>query len=111
MSEVQVIALPVCEFSLRDDDAWPGQTGVVVAYAVRHPGGVFLFDTGIGQGNADFDAYYKVRARALPDVLAEAGVDEPEITAIANCHLHADHSGQNLLFAGIPIYVQPAEWA
>ena len=32
-------------------------------------------------------------------------------TAIANCHLHADHSGQNGRFPGVPIYVQPAEWA
>jgi len=111
MTEVRVIALPMGEFTFRDDDPWPGQTGVVVAYAVRHPGGVFLFDTGIGLGNAEFDAYYMVRARALPEVLEQAGVDQGEITAIANCHLHADHSGQNLRFPGIPIYVQPAEWA
>ena len=111
MSKLKVIALPMGEFTFRDDDPWPGQTGVVVAYAVRHPGGVFLFDTGIGQGNKEFDDYYMVRGRALPEVLAQAGVDEAEITAIANCHLHADHSGQNLRFPGVPIYVQPAEWA
>ena len=98
------------EFTFRPEDPWPGQTGVVVAYAVRHPNGVFLFDTGIGQGNAEFDEHYMVRARALPDVLAEARVVEAEITAVANCHLHADHAGQNLRFPGIPIYVQPAEW-
>ena len=73
--------------------------------------GVFLFDTGFGFGNAELDDYYKVRARPLPEVLAAAGVDRAEITAIANCHLHADHSGQNLLLPGLPIYVQPAEWA
>jgi len=111
MDEVHVIALPMGEFTFRPDDPWPGQTGVVVAYAIRHANGVFLFDTGIGLGNAEFDAYYMVRARALPDVLARAGLDEREITAIANCHLHADHAGQNLRFPGVPIYVQPAEWA
>ena len=109
--KLDVIALPMGEFTFRDDDPWPGQTGVVVAYAVRHPGGVFLFDTGIGLGNDEFDAYYMVRARALPDVLDAAGIDMAEITAIANCHLHADHSGQNLRFPGVPIYIQPAEWA
>jgi N-acyl homoserine lactone hydrolase len=98
------------EFTFPDAGEYAGETGVVVAYAVRHPGGVFLFDTGFGFGNAELDSYYKVRARALPDVLTEAGIDQAEITAIANCHLHADHSGQNLLFPGIPIYVQPAEW-
>jgi N-acyl homoserine lactone hydrolase len=106
-----VIALPMGEFTFRDDDPWPGQTGVVVAYAVRHAGGVFLFDTGFGLGNDELDAYYKVRARALPDVLAGAGIEIAEITAVANCHLHADHSGQNLRFPGVPIHVQPAEWA
>jgi len=111
MTEVRVIALPMGEFTFRDDEPWPGQTGVVVAYAVRHTRGVFLFDTGIGLGNAEFDASYKVRARDLPDVLEAAGIAPAEITAIANCHLHADHAGQNLLFPGIPIYVQPAEWA
>jgi glyoxylase-like metal-dependent hydrolase (beta-lactamase superfamily II) len=107
---LDVIALPMGEFTFRDDDPWPGQTGVVVAYAVRHPGGVFLFDTGIGLGNEEFDTYYMVRARPLPEVLDAAGIDLPEITAIANCHLHADHSGQNLRFPGVPIYIQPAEW-
>jgi N-acyl homoserine lactone hydrolase len=108
---LDVIALPMGEFTFRDDDPWPGQTGFVVAYAVRHPGGLFLFDTGIGLGNDEFDTYYMVRARALPEVLDAAGIDMAEVTAIANCHLHADHSGQNLRFPGVPIYVQPAEWA
>ena len=111
MSGLQVVALPMGEFTFAPDEPYAGQTGVVVAYAVRHAGGVFLFDTGFGFGNEELDTYYKVRARALPDVLADADVDEQEITAIANCHLHADHSGQNLRFPGVPIYVQPAEWA
>jgi glyoxylase-like metal-dependent hydrolase (beta-lactamase superfamily II) len=107
----QVIALPMGEFTFPGSEEYAGQAGVVVAYAVRHPGGVFLFDTGFGFGNAELDDYYKVHARAVPDVLAEAGIDPAEITAIANCHLHADHSGQNSVFPGVPIYVQPAEWA
>ena len=111
VNDLEVIALPMGEFTFPAEEEHAGQTGVVVAYAIRHPSGVFLFDTGFGFGNAGLDSYYKVRARALPDVLAEAGLDMAEITALANCHLHADHSGQNLLFAGIPIYVQPAEWA
>jgi len=107
----QVIALPMGEFTFSDEDPWPGQTGVVVAYAIRHQGGTFLFDTGFGLGNDELDRQYDVRARVLREVLAEAGVELGEITAVANCHLHADHSGQNSLFRGVPIYVQPAEWA
>ena len=111
MSDLHVFALPMGEFTFAPDEEYAGQTGVVVAYAIRHPQGVFLFDTGFGFGNQELDDHYKVRARALPDALAEAGISEAEITAIANCHLHADHSGQNLRFPAIPIYVQPAEWA
>jgi glyoxylase-like metal-dependent hydrolase (beta-lactamase superfamily II) len=105
-----VVALPMGEFTFAEEEPYAGQTGVVIAYAIRHPGGVFLFDTGFGFGNAELDAYYQVRARALPEVLADAGIDIAEVTAVANCHLHADHAGQNGLFTGVPIYVQPAEW-
>jgi len=102
----------------RDDERWPGQTVVVVAYAVRHPGGVFLFDTGFREAAPDDDPElrafyerYRLRTRPLPEVLAAAGIDLAEVTAVANSHLHFDHSGQNALFPGIPIYVQPAELA
>jgi glyoxylase-like metal-dependent hydrolase (beta-lactamase superfamily II) len=33
------------------------------------------------------------------------------VTGAANCHLHFDHSGQNVRLPGIPIFVQRAEWA
>lgn len=110
-SEIHVVALPMGEFTFAEGEEYAGQTGVVVAYAIRHARGVFLFDTGFGFGNAWLDDYYKVRARAVPDALAEAGVDPAEITAVANCHMHADHAGQNALFPDVPIYVQPSEWA
>ena len=110
MNEPQVIALPTGEFTFPADNEYAGQTGVVVAYAIRHETGTFLFDTGFGRSN-EVAVYYKVRARQLPEVMAQAGVDPAEITAIANCHLHIDHSGQNGRFPGVPIYVQPVEWA
>ena len=72
--------------------------------------GVLLFDTGFGFGNDELDAYYSIKARRVPDVLAEAGIAMDDVTAVVNCHLHVDHAGQNGLFPGIPIYVQPAEW-
>jgi N-acyl homoserine lactone hydrolase len=106
-----VRALPMGEFTFAPEEEYAGQTGVVVAYAIRHPGGVFLFDTGFGFGNQELDDYYQVRARDVLRELRAGGIDPGEITAVANCHLHADHSGQNNRFPGIPIYVQPAEWA
>ena len=43
-----VHALPMGEFTFAAVEPYAGQTGVVVAYAIRHAGGVFLFDTGFG---------------------------------------------------------------
>jgi N-acyl homoserine lactone hydrolase len=107
---LEVVALPMGEFTFAPDEPYAGQTGVVVAYAIRHPGGVFLFDTGFGYGRADLDTYYQVRNRSITEELAAAGIDTEEVTALANCHLHVDHAGQNARFPGVPIYVQPPEW-
>ena len=113
-SRLDVIALPTGEFTFPPGDPYAGLAGVVVAYAVRHSGGVFLFDTGFAQPEPELDEFYgrwQVRIRSLPDVLAEAGILPAEVTAIANCHLHVDHAGQNARFPDVPIYVQPEEWA
>jgi N-acyl homoserine lactone hydrolase len=110
----RVIALPTGEFTFPLDGDYPGQTGVVVAYAIRHPGGIFLFDTGFALRGTELDEFYlrwQVKPRDMDEVFADAGIARAEVTAIANCHLHLDHSGQNSRFPGIPIYVQRAEWA
>jgi glyoxylase-like metal-dependent hydrolase (beta-lactamase superfamily II) len=110
MAVAEITPLFLGEFRFAADEDWAGEVGVVVGYAIRHRRGVLLFDTGFGFGNDELDAYYQVQARRVPDALAEAGIPIEDVTAVANCHLHADHAGQNGLFAGIPIYVQPAEW-
>src|SRR3972149_10740665 len=78
---LDVVALPMGEFTFGPDDPWPGQTGVVVAYAVRHPGGVFLFDTGFAARNPELDEFYAtydVRPQALPELPAAGGNDPRE---------------------------------
>ena len=98
------------DFRFPEDDPLAGELGVAMAYAVRHPTGILLFDTGFGFGSALLEERYHMRARRLPEVLAEARIDIGEIDAVVNCHLHADHSGQNALFPGVPTFVQPVEW-
>ena len=105
-SPPEIVPIELAEFRFADDEPLAGELGVVMAYAVRHPEGTLLFDTGFGFGNDDLDAYYRIRALRLPD----AGIDLAEIGAVVNCHLHVDHAGQNALFPGVPIYVQRAEW-
>jgi N-acyl homoserine lactone hydrolase len=114
MRAQDVIALPTGQFTFPLDGDYPGQTGFVVAYAIRHLGGVFLFDTGFAPAGPELDEFYvrwAVQPRDLDEAFDEASIDADEITAMANCHLHLDHSGQNSRFPGIPIYVQSVEWA
>lgn len=106
----EVTPLELGTFSFADDESLPGLRGVVVAHLVRHRGGLLLFDTGFGFGNAELDERYHPRPVRVADALRAVGVDPSEIDAVANCHLHADHAGQNATFPGIPIYVQAAEW-
>jgi N-acyl homoserine lactone hydrolase len=105
----EVIPLELGTFSFPGDEL-PGMQGVVVAHLVRHRGGLLLFDTGFGFGNRELDERYHPQPVRVTDALRSIGVDPEEIDAVANCHLHADHAGQNTTFPGIPIYVQAAEW-
>ena len=109
MTAIEIVPLEMAEFRF-PDPALAGRRGVVMGYAVRHPDGVLLFDTGFGFGNAELDETYTPVGRPILEVLREAGIEKDEITAVVNCHLHADHAGQNGAFPGIPIHVQPAEW-
>jgi glyoxylase-like metal-dependent hydrolase (beta-lactamase superfamily II) len=112
--DLQVLPFLVSELRLPPDEQaalgrewWPSY-----AHAVVHPGGVFLFDNGVGFGDPDVETTSTPRARPIEDCLAELGVDLADVTGVANCHLHFDHSGQNVrLPGGIPIFVQRAEWA
>ena len=85
---------------------WPSY-----AHAVEHPGGLFLFDNGVGFGNAEVDATFSPRVRPVDDALEAAGISLADVTGAANCHLHFDHCGQNAVLRGMPIFAQRAEWA
>jgi N-acyl homoserine lactone hydrolase len=106
----EIVPLEMGEFRFAADEPNAGELGVVMAYAVRHRDGILLFDTGFGFGNAELDAYYRIRARRIAGALGEVGIALGDIGAVVNCHLHVDHAGQNGDFRGVPIYVQPAEW-
>ena len=83
----------------------------VYGYAVRHPDGVILFDTGVGNGNALIDELYRPRVVPVDEALHRIGIDERDVVAIVNSHLHFDHCGQNNFFhdSGVPIYAQAGE--
>ena len=108
----EVLPFDAGSFTFPEDEPWPGEQGVVVAHLLRAGDGrLFLFDTGIGAGDPRLDARYHPVERSLDDALLGLGHALGEVVAATNCHLHADHAGQNHRLAGVPIYVQAAERA
>jgi glyoxylase-like metal-dependent hydrolase (beta-lactamase superfamily II) len=104
---VSELRLPPKEQELLGREWWPSY-----AHAVVHRDGIFLFDNGAGIGSAEIEATFTPRVRPIEDLLAEHGISLADVTGVANCHLHFDHSGQNVrLPKGVPIFVQRAEWA
>ncbi len=114
MPDVRVIPFQVSELRLPPDEQellkrewWPSY-----AHAVVHRDGVFLFDNGVGFGNTEIESTFTPRVTAIGDALAENGIALADVTGVANCHLHFDHSGQNgRIPTGVPIFVQRTEWA
>lgn len=113
MPEVRVVPFVVSELRLPEEERallglewWP-----TVAHAVVHRDGVFLFDTGAGTGNAEIEETFSPRITPIEDALAAHGISMADVTGVANCHLHFDHSGQNVrLPPGVPIFAQEREW-
>jgi N-acyl homoserine lactone hydrolase len=83
----------------------------VFGYAIRHPDGVILFDTGVGTGNNVIDDLYNPNVTPIVTALERHGIDERDVVAVVNSHLHFDHCGQNEVFLrrNVPIYVQAVE--
>ena len=81
----------------------------LLGYAVIHDRGVLLFDTGLGEGDAEADERYQPMRRSLPEALSSAGVAISDVRWVVNCHLHFDHCGGNPALAGRPIFVQAIE--
>ena len=79
------------------------------AFLIRHSSGPVLLDTGLGVGFAEVDAMYKPVRVPFDEVLREAGVSVGDVRAVANCHMHFDHSGNNFRFPRVPILVQKVE--
>jgi N-acyl homoserine lactone hydrolase len=95
----------------RPGDPLSGQPIVVCAYLVRHPRGLFLWDTGLARADEETEAIYHSVPWPIAGQLRRLGVRTEEIRAVANCHLHFDHSSGNHHFANRPIFAQQAEYA
>jgi N-acyl homoserine lactone hydrolase len=86
-----------------------GAAIIVTSFLVRHPDGPIVLDTGFALGRPNVEALFHPVVRDFDDALHEMGVTPKEVRAVANCHLHVDHSGNNFRFPGTPLFVQKAE--
>ena len=109
MTPDDVVPLHLADVTYPASHPLAGNDGPVLGFAIRHPDGIVLVDTGIGEGNAWIDENYRPRRRKVREALAAAGLDPDAVRMILNSHLHFDHCGQNRAFAGVPIVVQQAE--
>jgi N-acyl homoserine lactone hydrolase len=83
---------------------------VVLGYLVPYPGGLLIFDTGLGEAGAETDAHYRPRRRPLAAAVRDAGAHLDDVTLVVNCHLHFDHIGGNPQLAGRPVLAQRTEY-
>jgi glyoxylase-like metal-dependent hydrolase (beta-lactamase superfamily II) len=104
-----VIPLHLADVTYPASHPLAGQDGTVLAFAIRHPDGIVLVDTGVGEGNDWIETNYRPRARGVRDALIGAKLAPDEVRAIVNTHLHWDHCGQNRAFPGVPTHVQQNE--
>jgi N-acyl homoserine lactone hydrolase len=81
----------------------------VHGYVARTPVGVLLLDTGMGEGDADAEAWYRPRRTSVDAALAKVGLTTGDVDLVVNCHLHFDHIGGNPAFVGRPIHCQRRE--
>jgi glyoxylase-like metal-dependent hydrolase (beta-lactamase superfamily II) len=105
-----VIPLHLADVTFPEWHPLRGQAGEVFAFALRHPSGLILYETGIGRGNKRLDDYYQVVHRPIQAELESHGHGVADVRLVVNSHLHFDHCGNNTLFPGVPIFVQAAEY-
>ena len=110
MRASDIIPIHVADFAYPEPHPLAGESGLVLAFVVKHEGGMLLVDTGFAEGHPWVDDHYRPRGRNIRDAIYAAGVDADQIKAVVNTHLHFDHAGQNSEFPDVPIVVQDLEW-
>lgn len=106
-----VLRLDLGTFVRPAEETGTGQPKVeaVLAYLARTPAGVLLLDTGLGEADAETEAWYRPARVTIAQALAGVGLTTDDVDLVVNCHLHFDHIGGNPAFAGRPLLCQRGE--
>ena len=83
----------------------------ICSYAIDHPDGIIVVATGPRAGHPVIDGLHAPQVVSITSALASAGLDERDVVAMVNTHLHFDHCGQNHLLAHAPVWISQAELA
>jgi N-acyl homoserine lactone hydrolase len=79
-----------------------GERMPVFVWAIDHPAGLVLVDTGMIDSRREID---DMSPTPHPENIPR------DVACVINTHLHFDHCGGNRLFPGVPIHVQARELA
>jgi glyoxylase-like metal-dependent hydrolase (beta-lactamase superfamily II) len=79
----------------------------VRAWLLRHPGGLALVDTGVGQTGAPGPSWFGAPGQLL-EALRETGTPPDAVDTVVLTHVHDDHVGGGVVFAdGEPVPAFP----
>ena len=109
----RIVQLKLASLALPDwhPEADRTPTCVVYGYAIDHPDGPIVFDTGVGADSELIDELYDPDVLLLDQALSTNGMDPASVRAVVNSHLHFDHCGQNPTFYGteVPFFIGRSE--
>ena len=71
---------------------------------------MIVFDTGTADDHPWLNETYRPTITPIVEALNGIGVDERDVEAIVNSHLHFDHCGQNRSLPWAPVWAQSAEY-
>lgn len=104
-----------------DTGEYTGQPGTIAVscFLIRHPKGILLWDTGMGdklvekKEGVDFGAIHIFASVTLIDQLKQLGLTPSDVTYMAFSHFHFDHTGNANLFPSSTWILNQAEltWA
>lgn len=105
-----------------DTGEYDGKPGAIVVpcFVIRHPKGMLVWDTGLGDKLAENKAgvdlaggFHMSLPVTLADQLKTLGVAPTDVTAVAFSHFHFDHTGNANLFGASTWIINKAElsWA